>query len=517
MTSSLIVFYSIGVTATLLASGGAYFFSRKSNYTISTKVLWMVIAASSYLFFAQYFKYQSLHVYSDFAHWLQVVHSIVTKGWPEILSHEFIHPGTLNYFSVHFVPLIYILAIPFKLIPLPETVIAFNVVVMISSAIPLYKLARRMNGSHTFALSVAALLLWYPTFQYITLYEFEMLRFSIPILLWMLFFFETRRTVLYLLFVVLAILVREEVGLTVGMFGIYAWLVQKRRREGLAAFVLGFGGFVLITSVLMPALSGGEYTHVAAGAFFQFCNNPGEILWNAMSHPTITIRTILHLVKIANIFMLGLPLLFLPLAAPSVLVTVANIGTGLLSDVPFYTSYMLYYIAPSVPFIFYALLGAWPKIVTRLHTRGAMNALVVAVVVTNIVFGSSPISVQFWFQHIRPAPFRTENFHWSAYRVTDHHRKAEEFATLIPDNAIVSTQQFLFPRLYMKRGVMIFPELQSKDKQWQAEYVYLDVTNNGLKPESPAYISEGKMAMLQNSSLWELIATEDSYVLYKKL
>lgn len=232
MTSSLIVFYSIGVTATLLASGGAYFFSRKSNYTISTKVLWMVIAASSYLFFAQYFKYQSLHVYSDFAHWLQVVHSIVTKGWPEILSHEFIHPGTLNYFSVHFVPLIYILAIPFKLIPLPETVIAFNVVVMISSAIPLYKLARRMNGSHTFALSVAALLLWYPTFQYITLYEFEMLRFSIPILLWMLFFLRlgARSCIYFLLF--LQFWCAKRWGLRWGCLGSMRGLSRKGAVRG---------------------------------------------------------------------------------------------------------------------------------------------------------------------------------------------------------------------------------------------------------------------------------------------
>lgn len=531
---SLIILYSIGVAVTLLISGAVYFFCRQSQWAISKTLLRLLIVAAGYLFFAQYFKYRSLHFYVDFSHWMQLLYTIVDTGFPHALNQEFIVPGSLNYFSVHFVPFIYILAMPFKLIPSPETVIVLNVVLMLSAAIPLYKLAFYMRKDRHFALLIAALLLWYPTFQYITLYEFEMLRFSIPILLWMLYFFETRRTLLYFLFAFLAIFVREEMGLTIAIFGIYAWFFQKRRREGLPSIFLGLGGFALITSVIMLMLRSGEYIHVAAGEFSKFGSSPFEIVVGVIRHPVVMFQMILNPLKLANLFMLGFPLLFVPLASPSALLgMMANVGTGLLSKSVIHTSYQLYYLAPSVPFIFYALLKAWPSLTlpsplgrgVGVRIRGwvggwgekpLMNALLTAVIVSNIFFGPSPISLQFWFKDIRPAPFRTQDFHWSTYRVITHHQKVEEFVDLIPNDAIVSAPQFLHPRLYKKKGTMMFPKLQSQDGKWRAEYVLLDITNNGLKLESPAYVTQTEMAVVRENSEWKFMKADDGYELYRR-
>ncbi len=544
----LIVYYSIGVVAVFFSAFLACWVSTRFNITLHRGILITLIFASGYIFFAQYLKYKSLHMYVDFAHWLQLLQSIATKGWPEVLSQEFISPGTRNYFAAHFVPLIYLFAIPFKLFPYPATLIVLNVALMLSSAIPLYKLAVLRSGDRKFGLFIAALLLWYPTFQYITMYEFEMLRFSIPVLLWMLYFWERKKIGWYFLFVLLATLVREEVGLTVGMFGIYLLFVEKKKVYGFCTFLIGFAVFGIITQMVMPFFStASDFKHIAIGSFAQFGGTPIEILKGIFMHPILFLETIFHSIKFANIGMLFLPLLFIPLLAPMALVSIlANIGVGLVSDSLVHTSYMLYYIAPSVPFIFYALMKGWSNLIHVIarersdrgdlkpsgeiaasltsfaprndRIEGAlMYALLVAIIFSNIFFGPSPISVQFWFKDIRPAPFRTQAFHWSVYHVTEHHKKAEEFVRMIPDDAIVSAQQFLQPRLYQKRGMMIFPELQSKDKQWQAEYVFFDVTNNGLKSESPAYITKEEMAIVQESKQWERIAAEDGYELYKKI
>ena len=549
MNASLVIFYLIGAFAVIVGSVLTYVTSRRLGWKIPLWLLYALMGLSAYIFFAQYLKYQNLHFFTDFSHWLQILRNITIKGWPEILSHEFIIPGTLNYFSVHFIPLIYLFAIPFKLIPRPETLMVFNALAMLSAAIPLYKLAllhyvpplkirggeeglwkdgRKMSGFF-----VVVLLLWYPTFQYITLYEFEMLRFSIPLLLWMLYFFETRRMVPYLIFVILAILVREEVGLTVAMFGVYAWVFAKRRKEGLSALTLGLVGFVLITSVVMPAFSSAEqFKHVAAGSFAQFGTSPLEIVSSVIRHPIAALTVILDPTKLANIFMLGLPVLFVPLLAPLVLIgAAANIGIGLLSEGTIHTSYMLYYIAPSVPFIFYALLKAWPRFVSlslwervglpaQAGVRGEgafMNALLAAVLVSNIFFGPSPISLQFWLKNIQPAPFRTQDFHWSVYRVTDHHRAANKFVEMIPEDAIVSAQEFLQPRLFKKRGAMPFPQIVSKDGQYQADYVFVDRTNNGLRSESPAHMSKEEIDAVVANEVWERVAEEDGYELYRNV
>lgn len=516
-SGSLTILYSVGIALTLFLSGIAYFFWRRRPREISPILLWVFIVASGYLFFAQYFKYRSLHFYVDFSHWLQLLYTISQTGLPYVLNQEFIVPGTLNYFTAHFVPFIYILALPFKLVPLPGTLIVLNVAFMLSSAIPLYKLARHIWNNKQFALLITVLFLWYPTFQYITLYEFEMLRFSIPILLWMLYFFETRRTLLYFLFVLVAILVREEMGLTVAMFGIYALLFAKRRKEGLFSIVFGLGGFMLITGVIMPALRGGDYSHIAAGEFSQFGNGMFGIIRGVLSQPVLTLHKVFNPLKIVNLFMLVFPLLFIPLSVPSALLgIVANVAVGLLSKSVIHTSYQLYYIAPSVPFIFYAFLKAWSKVIARFNALVAMRVVLTGVLISNIFFGPSPISLQFWFKNIRPAPFRTQDFHWSIYRLTDHHQKVEEFLPMIPEDAITSVPQFLHPRFYKKKGTLMFPKLQSKDEKWQAEYVLLDVTNNGLKPESPAYATKEEMAAVRESNEWDLIRSDDGYELYRR-
>ncbi|MBM3251139.1 MAG: DUF2079 domain-containing protein [Candidatus Nealsonbacteria bacterium] len=526
MSSTLFIFYSIGISATLLISWVVYFFLRQGRRELPHWFFWACIAASGYIFLAQILKYAALNMYVDFAHWLQVLRNISIKGLPEILTHEFIFSGTTNYFSVHFVPLIYALALPFKLISRPETLIILNVLLMFSSIIPLYGLAFNIKKNKYFTLFITVLFLWYPTFQYITLYEFEMLRFSIPILLWMLYFWEKKNIGLYFLFTLLAVLAREEVGLTIAMFGVYLLWKERQRKVGITTIILGLGSFLVITQWIMPAFRSGDFVHVGAYWFSQFGDTSIGILKGIITHPLLLIKTVFNPIKLANIGMLFLPLLFLPFLAPAVLISIiASIGIGLLSGAPEHTSYMLYYISPSVPFIFYALLKAWPKITARFNARAVMSAMLAGIIISNIFFGPSPISLQFWSKNLRPAPFRTQNFHWSAYRVTDHQRKVEEFVHLIPDEAIVSAEQFLAPRLFKKKGMMVFPQLETDDGKYKAEYVFIDKTNpvktgavavpgswDGLRQNPQFYYDWVEKDFLS----WELIKAEDGYFLYRR-
>ena len=484
--------------------------------------------------FAQTMKYYSLHFYVDFSHWTQILHNIVTNGKPTNLSQELLVPGTLNYFSVHFTPPLYVLAVPFKLWPYSETLIIMNYLLMVSSIIPLYKLALTCHKGKRFGLFMVALLLWYPTFQYIVLYEFEMLRFSIPIILWMLYFWEKKNTVLYFLFVLLAVLVREEVGLTIMMFGVYVVLFEKRRLIGGTTIFIGLVAFTVITRIVMPLLrTEANYEHIAAFCFSAFGNTPVEVIKTVISHPRQVFSAILQPIKAANVFMLFLPLLFVPLLAPLVLIsTLANFGIVLLSKSITHSSYMLYYVSPSIPFIFYAFIKGWPRLLAILenlnkktiHNRtgnvesAAMISILSGLLVINVFFGPSPVSLQFWFRDLRPAPFRTQNFHYSVYKVTGHHRTVEEFCRLIPDSAVVSAQQFLSPRLFKKRGAMIFPQLESLDGAIKADYVFFDKTNNGIKKIAPAYNTQRDFDLVEkDEETWELVKSKDGYFLYRRI
>ncbi len=488
-------------------------------------------------------KYYSLHSYVDFAAWPEIVNNIIKSGIPTSSIQGLLlgQNCASNWFSTHFTPLLYVFALPFKLFPYCETLIALNYLLMVSSAVPLYKLALRQHKSKQFGLFMVTLLFWYPTFQYIVLYEFEMLRFSIPIILWMLYFWRRGKMILYFIFVFLAVLIREEVGLTIMMFGLYLLLIGKRRRVGLMTAFIGLGAFVIITQIVMSALSTpGNYKHIATVLFSAFGNNFGEIITNIITHPITVLTTIFQKIKLANIFMFFLPLLFIPLLAPTVLISaLANFGIVMLSRSITHISYMLYYLSPSIPFIFLAFIKGWPRFLKVLERWAkkrypltnidfnsvAMATVLSGVLVSNVFFGPSPISLQFWFKDIGPAPFRTQNFHYSIYLVNKHHRKVEEFVNLIPDSAIVSAEQSLMPRLYKKKGTMVFPQLESMDKKVKAEYVFIDKKNpiktgiagiagsyDGLR-QNPQYYYDW---VEKNRENWELVKSEDGYFLYKR-
>lgn len=530
ISAPLFLIYLFGIAATLVAAMLAFVLARRYEWTVSRWVrIGMMIVVPPLLLAQQLLKYASLHMYADFSHWLQLIQSIATTGLLHSATVLYVVPGGLNYLSVHFVPLIYLFALPFKLFPYPQTLIVLNVAIMSSAAIPLYLLAWHRTRDRGFAILCALLLFWYPTFQYTTLYEFEMLRFSIPILFWMLYAWERQRMGWYYAFVILATLVREEVGLTVAMFGVYLFLFERRRWHGFATAMFGFGAFMGITQVVMPMFRGdGSTTHIAAQSFAGIGTTPGAVLVTLIRDPGMILTTVFRPVKLANLVMLFIPLLGLPLLAPTALLgAFAAIGVGFLSGSVEHLSYMLYYVAPAVPFIFYALIKAWPKFIAWLErqsllragalrvTASATFAIIAGALTANVFFGPSPIALQFWSDRFRPAPFRTQSFRWSVYRVTDHHRAARTLIARIPEDAIVSTQQFLMPRLASKRGVMIFPQLASKDGTYRANYVLLDRTNNGLRSESPAYVApESVDGALAVDPAWVLVVREGTYILY---
>ena len=519
MSQSLILFYLIGIVSVFGSGTLTWFLFSRGKTRVPIIFPCGLIAASGYMVVAHCLKLGTLHAYVDFAHWAQVLHSIVDTGRPLSLNQDFYMPGTLNYLSIHFVPLIYVFSLPFSLFPRNETIIGLNYLLMLSSIVPLYKLALIQNERKVFALCVAALLVWHPTFQYIVMYEFEMMRFSIPIILWMLYFWERRIMIGYYSCVFVVVLVREQLGLTVMMFGLYLLVAEKKIKHGLATALIGLVCFLLITQVIMPSLSSSDTVEVLAVGLIK----------GVMENPIAHLSTIVNPVKLGNVFLLFLPLLCLPLVAPIALIGAsANLGGAMLSAALTHSSYMLYYVSPSVPFIFYALIKAWPKVLIILRKirvdaskclveESAMAAILAGTLAANVFFGPSPLSLQFWSENLRPAPFRTQNFHHSVYRITEHHRTAFQFSELIPESAIVSAPQFLHPVLATKRGTMVFPQLEALDGGLKSQYVVFDRANNGLGSRSPAFITQEEFDIVEGDpASWELLKAEDDYYLYKR-
>ena len=455
-----------------------------------------------------------------------------------------IKPGALNYLSVHFIPLIYIIAIPFKFFPSSETLMIVNYLIMISAGIPLYKLSYHLKNDRMLSTVFVICLFWYTTFQYITLYEFEMLRLSIPIIFWALYFYEVKNFKFYFISITLAILVREEVALTIFMLGVYLLFFRENKKIGFFTALVGFSSFFIITQSIMPALRGVEYEHIAMGSFENIGKSETDIIKNIFYNPLLIIKAVFNdefIIKLANLFMYFLPLLFIPLLSLRTLMPIlAPFGIGFLSGHITHSSFMLYYCSSAVPFIFYSLIKGWDKyihifnsIFTKLFKKEdrnqnllAMWGLLICVFSTNFIFGSSPISIQFWNKEIRPAPFNNQNHHFSAYVVSNHHRLVDEVVELIPDSAIVACPGFLFPRVFKKKSAVyldnkdqsFIPLLVKNDKSKVVDYIFFDKKNDNLSMPRFKDVNNRIISFIFNDSQnWELIINLDGYHLYKRI
>lgn len=532
-----VLIYVTGTLTTLLVGSGATLIGLKKGWRAPRWLYILILALPAFFLAAQLLKLYSLKDYADFAVWNEIVLNITRGEGPFSSLQEGLAPGTGHWFSAHFTPLIYLFALAYRLIPRPETLLAMQFLLLISAVPLLYLYARRALSSRQQALIAACALILHPTYQYIHLYEFEMLRFSIPLLLATFIALEAGKSWAYWPCLGLSLLVREEVAITAFFLGLYALIFMKERRfTGLATAALSMVYFLLVTQWIMPSFRAGPATeHVAATWFASLGTTLPEVVKGIFTKPAVVLALVSDPVKLANLFLYLLPLLFLPLRAwPVLLITAGNVGLNLLSGSGTHSSYFLYYLAPSIPFIFIALvqglrkLGEWldSRSWTRSRSsgppRGAAalsSGLLAASLTANFFFGPSPLSLEFWLEDYKLAPFRTLNFHYRHYAVDEHHRLAKEAAAAVPPEAVVSAEQALLPRFHDRKGLRIFPDLTG------ATHVAIDKKNplktgtanvpgswDGLRQDPQSYYDWVE----KDPRHWDTIFNEDGYFVYKR-
>ena len=98
-------------------------------------------------------------------------------------------------------------------------------------------------------------------------------------------------------------MIREDISLTVFMLGLYLCFFLKDLRHGLPIVTVSAIYFFIITQWVMPALNTSEsMAHLNLLNYFKHINEPAEFLFKLFDP-----------IKLANIFMIFLPLLFLPI------------------------------------------------------------------------------------------------------------------------------------------------------------------------------------------------------------
>jgi uncharacterized membrane protein len=136
-----------------------------------------------------------------------------------------------------------------------RALLILQTVVLALGALPAYWLARDRLGDGLPAVIFPAIYLLFPTLQAANLFDFHAVTLSASLLLFALYGLLCRRTRLFLVFSLLAAATKEEMPLLIAMMGLYAAIVQRRRRLGLVVAVAGVAWFVIAAFVIVPAFN----------------------------------------------------------------------------------------------------------------------------------------------------------------------------------------------------------------------------------------------------------------------
>jgi uncharacterized membrane protein len=400
----------------------------------------VITAAAAYAF---YFSYATLAWYRAVrsGHDLALENNLMwnlVHGGPFFKSSPALGPkGT--YFGHDATLFRFVIAPVYALAPRPETLLVIQSVFIGFAAVPLFLFAR-LHLRPWLACLVSVAYLLYPAVHGANLYEFHYLPLS-PFFMWLsLYALEARRDKLATIAVLLVLSLREDVALTLAVWGAYLLVTGRRPRAGLVVAAVGVAYFLVMKVGIMPRFSGDKADSYAL--MYSKLVPPGQsgfgaAMQTAVGNPAYTMDSILEEGKLVYLLQILVPLGFIPLRRPvTLLLAIPGILFALLSTAsPPTISIHYQYSAHATTFMFVATVLALAAL-ERTPRVGATAALVLGTALSSYQFGSVFQTHTSWGGPIR-YKFGTN--------LEDRRRRSslDEVLTNLPKDAKVSCSGFI--------------------------------------------------------------------------
>ncbi|GAA1810529.1 DUF2079 domain-containing protein [Nesterenkonia flava] len=364
----------------------------------------------------------------------------------------------------HFHPIVATLAPLYWVWDDPRVLNAALIVLLVSTAVPVYLVVRGWFSHRVALLSVVALLLWWP-FQAFINWDFHEIAFGVPLIGWVIWAVERRRPWLAVSLSLVLLLVREDMGATLVAIA----LVLMLKRHWVQALILGVcgaAGLWLAVDVIIPYFAAdGEFSYWEYSALGASASAAAVFLltqpWNAL--PVL----VDHPLKIALLVAHFVPLWLLPLASPYVLIGLPILLSRLFNDRLTVWGLVYHYDAILAVIFLLAAFDTLRRVRTLRGGSRIANRVAVVVpaglLVLSLVGGAVLQFTVPRHHHIFPLHFTYTGQSWAEPARTDAHRQAVE---LIPDGACVEAADSAAPHLVDRAYVGLAGTLDDDRVNW---------------------------------------------------
>ena len=372
--------------------------------------------------------------------------------------------GTLSsYFAGHFSPVIAVAGALFWFWDDTRAILLLQAGLLVLSGLPIYALFRDYGKW----LAVTVLLAFYlnPWLHRANLQDFHTMLLATPLISLAVLSVLRQRYPLAVLSLLGTLLIKEDMGLVLALFGLYLLVFVRGRAWpwGLVLLVVGPAWLVAVTLLVIPSFApNGEY-RILTHRYAFLGGGPAEAIQTLFRDPLILAKQVFRQEKVLALVQLLASMGFLPLLGGGlVLVALPLIWYLQLSDDRALAVLWQWHAATYLPVFFGAIYGGF----RRLPARGryiAAGVLILASIVAFFLDGSA-------LRLLREpgmAPERREI--------------ARSLMAQIPPEASVSAQDELLPHLSHRREIYLFPTIED------ADYILMDRLGSTYPLETEDY------------------------------
>jgi uncharacterized membrane protein len=303
----------------------------------------------------------------------------------------------------HFSP-VFLLLMPFYVVfPHPETLVVVQTLALALGAWPLFLLARLKLPAGYAPLWVLAYFLFVPL-AFINLFDFHEVAFSVAPLGFAMYFLERGRRGWFLVSLLFAFLVKEEMALIGVGFGAYILLGRRDWKLGLSVLVGSLLAFGALIQVVIPLFASGRSYPYIGERYAEVGGSAGGILTTLVTNPLRVARALLLPKKVYFLLAIFGPVLgFSAVAGWAAVLLLPPLGYLLLSNYEPQYSFTSQYSAPLIPLVVGTAVIALARL-PALIRRPVMAAVMVSSFLFSWAFGDLPFSRKF-----DPSQFTTQS------------------------------------------------------------------------------------------------------------
>jgi len=357
--------------------------------------------------------------------------------------------------------------------------------------IPIYLIAKEKLKSKWLPLIFSLSYMLNPALHYLNLENFHLVSFAVPILLFAFYFLIKGNYRLFFVFIILALITRQELTLTVMAMGIYAFF-KLDKKTGITTGLLGLIWLIAIFKIIFPYYVPFEHPNLKRG---------GDIV-GRLKEMVFNPKEILSLASEENkkyIFDLFFPVAFMPFLSPSTLFLASPaIAINLITTWPYAHSIQYHYTYAIIPFIFISSIYAFSNL-REMFMRKNWKFYKKIFYTLLIIFVTCSLLSNYYISpestSIRSSSFIeiVKNFN----KFNEWEKARYEALSLIPKNATVSATYLFLPHISHREIIYMFPN-PFKEVYWgyelgnytpppptkDVDFIILDDTPNQFEEEN---------------------------------